>query len=229
MFCGNCGFKNADGAIFCASCGASLNTSSAEPAQTVSKNEGVALNEDATNNTFGFGVPGDDFGVQPIKEAPNESQTFDDGSDNAEEQNASCEDETNISDNQDAANIGDNQDETITQPDLCEVITQVPPRKKHFHKGWLYGGIPALLFIIAIAVFCIISFPGDIDFKSEKGVISVCKNGAGIPFDEATAKEILLQSEIEILVSLNDGEYSSTAWGCDLTYDYVKINGDYRT
>ena len=43
------------------------------------------------------------------------------------------------------------------------------------------------------------------------------------------AKEILLENEINILVNLNDGEYNSTAWGCDLTYDYVKINGDYRT
>ena len=48
-------------------------------------------------------------------------------------------------------------------------------------------------------------------------------------FSEETAKKILLEKEIEILVDLNDGAFSSTAWGCDLTYDYVKINGDYRT
>ena len=46
---------------------------------------------------------------------------------------------------------------------------------------------------------------------------------------EEVAKEVLTESEIEILVHLNDGDFSSTAWGCDLTYDYVKINGDYRT
>lgn len=86
-------------------------------------------------------------------------------------------------------------------------------------------------------VLCALGYSGadidvtkiDVDFKSSKGIISVCQNGAGIPFDEDTAKEILLQSEIEILVNLNDGYFSATAWGCDLTYDYVKINGDYRT
>ncbi|MBQ2286681.1 MAG: bifunctional glutamate N-acetyltransferase/amino-acid acetyltransferase ArgJ [Clostridia bacterium] len=86
-------------------------------------------------------------------------------------------------------------------------------------------------------VLCAIGYSGakvdvgkiDVSFKSSKGEIEVCKNGAGIPFSEEKAKEILLQDEIEIAVSLGSGEYSSTAWGCDLTYDYVKINGDYRT
>ncbi len=86
-------------------------------------------------------------------------------------------------------------------------------------------------------VLCAIGYSGtevdvdriDVSFKSVKGEISVCKNGAGVPFSEETAKEILLEKEIEILVELNSGECSSTAWGCDLTYDYVKINGDYRT
>lgn len=86
-------------------------------------------------------------------------------------------------------------------------------------------------------VLCAIGYSGaevdvnkiDVSFKSQKGEIPVCKNGAGIDFSEEIAKEILLQDEIEIIVNLNDGEYSSTAWGCDLTYDYVKINGDYRT
>jgi len=68
-----------------------------------------------------------------------------------------------------------------------------------------------------------------VSFRSIKGEIEVCKNGAGVPFSEEKAKEILLEKEIEILVTLDSGEYSSTAWGCDLTYDYVKINGDYRT
>ena len=86
-------------------------------------------------------------------------------------------------------------------------------------------------------VLCAIGYSGaavdvnkiDVAFKSQKGEIAVCKNGAGIPFSEEKAKEILLEPEIEILVELNSGEYSSCAWGCDLTYDYVKINGDYRT
>lgn len=69
----------------------------------------------------------------------------------------------------------------------------------------------------------------DVDFKSNKGIISVCKNGSGVEFSEEKAKEILLEKEIEILVNLNDGDKCSKAWGCDLTYDYVKINGDYRT
>ncbi len=86
-------------------------------------------------------------------------------------------------------------------------------------------------------VLCAIGYSGaevdvnkiDVAFKSAKGEIAVCKNGAGIPFSEEKAKEILLENEIEIAVSLNSGNYSSAAWGCDLTYDYVKINGDYRT
>ena len=69
----------------------------------------------------------------------------------------------------------------------------------------------------------------DVSFKSAKGEILVCKDGAGVEFSEEKAKEILLQRDIEILVSLGDGEFSAKAWGCDLTYDYVKINGDYRT
>ena len=69
----------------------------------------------------------------------------------------------------------------------------------------------------------------DVAFRSQKGTVAVCENGAGIPFSEEEAKQILLQPEIEILVELNAGEAASTAWGCDLTYDYVKINGDYRT
>ena len=69
----------------------------------------------------------------------------------------------------------------------------------------------------------------DVYLSSCKGVIKVCENGAGIPFSEEKAKEILLESEITLDVDMKQGEYSATAWGCDLTYDYVKINGDYRT
>ena len=86
-------------------------------------------------------------------------------------------------------------------------------------------------------VLCAIGYSGadvdvnkvDVSFRSCDGQVDVCKNGAGIPFSEKVAKEVLLQKEIEILVGLNDGEAKPTAWGCDLTYDYVKINGDYRT
>jgi glutamate N-acetyltransferase/amino-acid N-acetyltransferase len=86
-------------------------------------------------------------------------------------------------------------------------------------------------------VLCAIGYSGakvDVDkvgvcFRSNKGVIEVCKNGAGVAFSEEKAKEILLEHDIEILVTLDSGECAATAWGCDLTYDYVKINGDYRT
>ena len=86
-------------------------------------------------------------------------------------------------------------------------------------------------------VLCAIGYSGadtdvgkvDVSFVSAKGEISVCENGAGIPFSEEKAKEILLEEEIDIVVNLNNGEYNTVAWGCDLTYDYVKINGDYRT
>ena len=69
----------------------------------------------------------------------------------------------------------------------------------------------------------------DVSFKSEAGEITVCKSGSGIDFSEKSAKSILKKDEIQILVNLNAGDSSATAWGCDLTYDYVKINGDYRT
>ncbi|MBE6680478.1 MAG: bifunctional glutamate N-acetyltransferase/amino-acid acetyltransferase ArgJ [Ruminococcaceae bacterium] len=86
-------------------------------------------------------------------------------------------------------------------------------------------------------VLCAIGYSGaDVDvnkvgvtFKSPKGEITVCVNGAGVDFSEEKAKEILLEKEIEINITLGDGNACATAWGCDLTYDYVKINGDYRT
>ena len=86
-------------------------------------------------------------------------------------------------------------------------------------------------------VLCAIGYSGadvdvnkiDVAFRSPKGTIEVCKNGAGVEFSEEIAKEILLEEKIEILIELNSGNECATAWGCDLTYDYVKINGDYRT
>ena len=69
----------------------------------------------------------------------------------------------------------------------------------------------------------------DVDFRSDVGVLPVCRNGAGVPFSEDLAKEILSCEDIFIDVNLNLGQASAKAWGCDLTYDYVKINGDYRS
>ncbi|MGM9974121.1 MAG: bifunctional glutamate N-acetyltransferase/amino-acid acetyltransferase ArgJ [Clostridiaceae bacterium] len=68
-----------------------------------------------------------------------------------------------------------------------------------------------------------------VDFSSLSGSIAVCINGKGIPFSEEKAKKVLSEKEIAINIELNSGKAEATAWGCDLTYDYVKINGDYRT
>ena len=86
-------------------------------------------------------------------------------------------------------------------------------------------------------VLCAIGYSGapvdvdriDVSFVSKAGEIEVCRDGHGVDFSEEIAKKILLETEITIAVDLKDGDASSTAWGCDLTYDYVKINGDYRT
>ena len=86
-------------------------------------------------------------------------------------------------------------------------------------------------------VLCAIGYSGadvdvnkvDVAFSSPAGTVAVCKDGAGLDFSEEKAKQVLLEKEIEILVELNSGDAASTAWGCDLTYDYVRINGDYRT
>jgi glutamate N-acetyltransferase/amino-acid N-acetyltransferase len=68
-----------------------------------------------------------------------------------------------------------------------------------------------------------------VDLASTAGKIAVCKNGSGVDFDEDIAKKVLSEDEIIIDITLGDGCGKATAWGCDLTYDYVKINGDYRT
>ena len=69
----------------------------------------------------------------------------------------------------------------------------------------------------------------DVSFQSCAGEIMVCKHGEQLNFDEDAAKEILSQKEVVISVNLNEGSHEAECWGCDLTYDYVKINGDYRT
>jgi glutamate N-acetyltransferase/amino-acid N-acetyltransferase len=86
-------------------------------------------------------------------------------------------------------------------------------------------------------VLCAIGYSGadvdvdaiDVAFESPAGRVDVCRDGAGIPFSEETAKEVLSEKEINIIIDLKVGKENATAWGCDLTYDYVKINGDYRT
>ena len=86
-------------------------------------------------------------------------------------------------------------------------------------------------------VLCALGYSGadlnvdaiDVVFSSAAGSIVVCKDGRGIGFSEEDAKRILSEKEIVIDVSAGGGRYKATAWGCDLTYDYVKINGDYRT
>ncbi len=86
-------------------------------------------------------------------------------------------------------------------------------------------------------VLCAIGYSGaevdvtcvKVSFRSDAGEVCVCENGAGIPFSEEEAKKVLLEKEIQILVDLGDGSAAATAWGCDLTYEYVRINGDYRT
>ncbi|MBS6547187.1 MAG: bifunctional glutamate N-acetyltransferase/amino-acid acetyltransferase ArgJ [Butyricicoccus pullicaecorum] len=68
-----------------------------------------------------------------------------------------------------------------------------------------------------------------VGFESEAGKVVVCDHGYGLDFDEELAKQVLLENEVTIVVDLYEGEHTATCWGCDLTYDYVKINGDYRT
>ncbi len=87
-------------------------------------------------------------------------------------------------------------------------------------------------------VLCAIGYSGaevdyvkqiDVAYQSASGEILVCQDGCGLAFDEAKAEQILLEKEITILITMGDGEATAEAYGCDLTYDYVKINGDYRT
>jgi glutamate N-acetyltransferase/amino-acid N-acetyltransferase len=69
----------------------------------------------------------------------------------------------------------------------------------------------------------------DVTFESIAGSIKVCRKGTGIDFSENDASSILMRSEVRVILELHSGSCSAKAWGCDLTYDYVKINGDYRT
>ena len=69
----------------------------------------------------------------------------------------------------------------------------------------------------------------DVHFASAAGDIAVCQQGRGLDFDEALAKKILTEHDVEILITMGEGSATCTCWGCDITYDYIKINGDYRT
>lgn len=86
-------------------------------------------------------------------------------------------------------------------------------------------------------VLCAMGYSGEefdpnsvgVSFLSAAGSIEVCKNGRGLDFDEVLAKKILTEHDITIRITMGDGSEECTAWGCDITYDYIKINGDYRT
>ena len=86
-------------------------------------------------------------------------------------------------------------------------------------------------------VLCAIGYSGapvdihkiDVQFRSDAGSVLVCKDGMGTDFSEPLAKEVLMRDEISIDIDLKSGDACASAFGCDLTYDYVKINGDYRT
>ncbi len=86
-------------------------------------------------------------------------------------------------------------------------------------------------------VLCAIGYSGadvdvnkiDVTFGSSAGKIKVCENGYGLDFSEEFAKKVLSEDEISVDIDLKSGNFKASAWGCDLTYDYVKINGDYRT
>ncbi len=86
-------------------------------------------------------------------------------------------------------------------------------------------------------ILCAVGYSGaelivdkiEIFIKGEDKIIQVAKNGMGIDFGEEEVEKILKEEKVGVIVNLNDGNYDATAWGCDLTYDYVKINADYRT
>ncbi|MHB9292068.1 glutamate N-acetyltransferase / amino-acid N-acetyltransferase [Hollandina sp. SP2] len=86
-------------------------------------------------------------------------------------------------------------------------------------------------------VLCALGYAGidfdphkvEVAFASAAGQLSLCKGGMGLPFSEDRAKQILLEDEIEIIITLGQGSGEAVVWGCDLTYNYIKINGDYRS
>ena len=143
----------------------------------------------------------------------------------------------------------------LTPSDTLEVVSEkldkaIEEAKNESGSGFdktagALKAIPGLLLKAAVfgadanwgRILCAIGYaPADldislvsVDFSSAAGTVAVCRKGSGVPFDEQKARAILLEKEIVIDINLHDGLESATAWGCDLTYDYVKINGDYRT
>ena len=118
-------------------------------------------------------------------------------------------------------------------------------RSVHDAKTIAKGVITSTLFKAAMfgadanwgRILCAIGYCGasvdinkvNVSLSSSAGSIKVCENGSGVDFSEAIAKKVLTEDEITIDITLSDGDAAAKAWGCDLTYDYVKINGDYRT
>ena len=86
-------------------------------------------------------------------------------------------------------------------------------------------------------VLCAMGYSGEefdpekveVSFSSAAGEVLVCREGRGVAFDEEQAKKVLSEDEVEIEITMGEGHESCTCWGCDITYDYIKINGDYRT
>ena len=86
-------------------------------------------------------------------------------------------------------------------------------------------------------VLCALGYSGapfnpeaaDVSFASSAGIVDVCSAGRALDFSEELAKKVLLEKEVSIIVTLHDGDADATAWGCDLSYEYVRINGDYRS
>ena len=123
-------------------------------------------------------------------------------------------------------NVTGAPDKTVARIVSKQVITSSLFKAAMFGEDANWGRIlcaigyaPAEFDITKVAVF----------LGSKAGKIQVCANGAGVPFSEEEAKVVLSEKEIVIDVDLGSGDGTATAWGCDLTYDYVKINGDYRT
>ena len=86
-------------------------------------------------------------------------------------------------------------------------------------------------------VLCAMGYSGEdfdpaqveVDFASAAGTVAVCRQGRGLDFDEDLARRVLTEDEVEIRIRMGEGPGACTCWGCDITYDYIKINGDYRT
>ena len=112
--------------------------------------------------------------------------------------------------------------ETISKSVICSVLTKAAIFGADANWG---------------RVLCAMGYSGedfdpdkvDVHFTSAAGDIAVCEQGRGLNFDEDLAKKILTEHDVEINITMGEGEGVCTCWGCDITYDYIKINGDYRT